>query len=1352
MALKPLNSVGGFSVGEIPANVILSNADIISNNLTVQKVANLGPVGNVIITGGSANQYLQTDGFGNLTFTTADTSRILNGNSNVSIPSANGNVEISVAGNANVAVFTGTGANITGYLTASSNLTALNANLGNLVTANYANFANDLVVQGNIANANNISVTNNVNAVVGNFSGNINSLNANLGNLATANYVNVAQQINGNTANFSGNVVVPNLTVNLELAGNTANFSGNITAVNANLGNLASANFVNVSSNVNVTNTMQAGNVRTDNLLYANGNPWDLQEAAGANTEIQYNMGDNFAASANFTFNDTTNVLTVNGNANVTNTLLTPNVNSGTGNLTLTSNGFSTVYDNTGNVTFPAGGVVTVGTLVGNVQANINITAPNTTLLFSDAGLVDGSNAFTFNKLSNSVTLTGNLQTDNANLGNLAYANYINAASNVTSNNVTVNLELAANTANFSGNVIVPNLTVNTTLSGNVANFTGNLTSLNASLGNLATANYINVANDLNGNIANFTGNLTSLNAALGNLATANYINVANDLNGNIANFTGNLTAANAALGNLVTANYVNVANDLNVIGNVNAGNLVGTLANGNSNVRIFQDANIELSSNGVSNIVTISDTGLFTSGNIHSTAGYIIANGNVTANSFLVGANLAVTGEANVGSLLTSNITANGNLTITASGSNVNINLVPGGPNGVIEASLARIAQVGGPTQPNDAATKEYVDNSTVGLTIHLPVVATSTTNLNATYANGGSVLTTIAITGGKTIQFGANHNLSIGDELAWDNSFNGIIGNDPYFVYSTPGADTITVKAGYFGAEVTTLTNGAGLSQTARANTGVGATLTNAGANAALSIDSIALVSTNRVLVQGQTNQFENGVYTVTTVGNGSTAWVLTRATDEDTYSPKSTTGMSYGDYFFVQQGLNNAGSSYALTSPVYEILFGLTNIVYSQFSAAQSFTAGNGIAITGTVISANVDNDTTAISSGNIVVKTSANLVTPNLGDATFSSLSWNTLSNGNVSANNLSISSIANITLDLTVGGNIAANGTISSNANVSGLNLTTSGNVQATGNVLANNVNANTLIVVPTANVSNIVNAGNVTITNELSGNTANFSGNVVVPNLTVNLALAGNTANFSGNAVFNGANVTVGNALLGNTANFSGNVVVPNLTVNLELAGNTANFTGNLVAANLVTSGTANVANLNVTANVTSALTPNANLTLDLGSSTQRWQDVYAGNIDASGNLTLGGDLSANNFSANTLTANTSIDVGNTQIYWGQVTTSSTGANQTISSVSITGVTGIEWIVKGVDSAGTKYSVAVVTAVTDGTSADYSTFGTVNLNGTTGSLAVNVSGSNIALQVTPSSSNSTVWVTQYRTL
>ena len=114
--------------------------------------------------------------------------------------------------------------------------------------------------------------------------------------------------------------------------------------------------------------------------------------------------------------------------------------------------------------------------------------------------------------------------------------------------------------------------------------------------------------------------------------------------------------------------------------------------------------------------------------------------------------------------------------------------------------------------------------------------------------------------------------------------------------------------------------------------------------------------------------------------------------------------------------------------------------------------------------------------------------------------------------------------------------------------------------------------------------------------------------------------------------------------------------------------------------------------------------------------------------------------------------ANVAVDIGMTQIAYGNVTTTSITSNQTIATALISGVTGIEWMVKGYDSSGSKYSMALVTAVTDGSTADYSTFGTVNLGGTTGTLAVNIVGSNIELQVTPSSSNSTVWVTQYRTI
>jgi hypothetical protein len=1275
MAIKPFNSVGGFSVGESPANIILANGDIttsnanLSANLYVINTANVGNLrtDNLLYANGNpwdfqeaagSNTYIQynmgNDFAASANFTYDDSLQLL-----------------SVLGNANVTkTLIGNVANFSG------NLTSLNANLGNLATANYVNVANQ--INGNVAN----------------FSGNLTSLNANLGNLVEANFVNVAS-----------NTTTSNLTVNLELSGNTANFSGNITALNANLGNLATANFVNASSNINVTNTMQAGNVRTDNLLYANGNPWDLQEAAGSNTQLQYNDGNNnFGASANLVFDYVASNLTVTGN------------------------------------------IITTGSFIGNITGNITAPGSNTQILFNDANVTNAVANFSYDKAYNAGggeldvgnTVGGRIITDNVyasygNIGNLDVTTDIEAGGNISTTgsggNITMSggditgvNNISANSANYTANVTSNNLTVNLALSGNTANFSGNITSLNANLGNLVTANFVNVAS-----------NITSSN-----------LTVNTSLSGNTANFTGNVIANN------LTVNLELSGNTANFTGNVIAANIVGALANGTSNVKVFSDANVEISINGIANTATFSSTGLYVVGEINTTSGNVLSNGNITANLFLNGANANVTGEALIGSVKTANIIApTGNITISAAGSNENINLVPTG-NGTVDVASHRITQVADPTEPRDAATKEYVDNTAQGLTIHAAVNVTSTTNLNATYANGGSVLSTIAISGGKTIQFSATHNLSVGDELAWDNSFNGLIGDDPYFVYSTPAADTITVKAGYFGAEVTTLTNGTGLSQTARANTGVGATLTNAGANAAISIDSVSLSSTNRVLVQGQTNGVENGVYTVTTVGNGSTAWVLTRATDEDTYSPTSTSSLGYGDYFFVQQGSSYAGSSYVLTTPVGEILFGYTSIAFSQFSAAGSYSAGNGIAITGTTISANIDGVTTDIVGGNIVVKTGANLTTPNIGDATFSSLSWNTLSNGNVTANNLSIGNIANITGNLRVDGIIESNGNVTSNAYINGNNASFTNFANIGGNLLANNITSNNDFSTNTANISSNLVTSNATVNLELSGNTANFSGNVVVNNLTVNLELAGNTANFTGNIV--ALNTNAGNLLTANFANIASNVTTSNLTVNLELAGNTANFSGNIVSLN------ANLGNLAQANFFTGTLingssniaipTANGNVNLTAGGNTSLVVTATGANIV--GNLGVSGNFSVGNLEANTLVANTAVEVGDTTISFGTTTTTSITANQTIATYNVTGVTGLEFIVKGIDSTGSKYSMATVQAVTDGSSVDYATFSTVNLGGLTGALAVNIVSGNVALQVTPASSNSTVWVTQVR--
>ena len=173
--------------------------------------------------------------------------------------------------------------------------------------------------------------------------------------------------------------------------------------------------------------------------------------------------------------------------------------------------------------------------------------------------------------------------------------------------------------------------------------------------------------------------------------------------------------------------------------------------------------------------------------------------------------------------------------------------------------------------------------------------------------------------------------------------------------------------------------------------------------------------------------------------------------------------------------------------------------------------------------------------------------------------------------------------------------------------------------------------------------------------------------------------------------------------------------------------GNGAFLTG--IDTSLISNGTSNVKVYN-----------NGNVAISVGGTT----NVAVASTTA---FNVNGNVQANVFLANNF-----VSIGNTSIRQAQVTTTAITANQTIGSVAFSGITGVEWIVKGLDSTGSKYSMAIVTAVTDGSNVDYSTFGGVTLGGATGTLAVNLSGSNIELQVTPSSSNSTVWVTQFRTI
>ena len=128
-----------------------------------------------------------------------------------------------------------------------------------------------------------------------------------------------------------------------------------------------------------------------------------------------------------------------------------------------------------------------------------------------------------------------------------------------------------------------------------------------------------------------------------------------------------------------------------------------------------------------------------------------------------------------------------------------------------------------------------------------------------------------------------------------------------------------------------------------------GVGATLTNAGTQVALTIDGVLTTIGMRVLIYNQTNQFENGVYTVTVVGTASTNWVLTRATDANTYGLRDPNSLGFNDAFFVQAGNTGAGETYVCNTTGV-IVFGTTAITFALISSAQVYTAGTGLTLSG------------------------------------------------------------------------------------------------------------------------------------------------------------------------------------------------------------------------------------------------------------------------------------------------------------------------------------------------------------------------------------------------------------------
>jgi len=124
--------------------------------------------------------------------------------------------------------------------------------------------------------------------------------------------------------------------------------------------------------------------------------------------------------------------------------------------------------------------------------------------------------------------------------------------------------------------------------------------------------------------------------------------------------------------------------------------------------------------------------------------------------------------------------------------------------------------------------------------------------------------------------------------------------------------------------------------------------------------SVDGVTLIVNDRILIMNapaasgagagagtaNTTQPGNGIYYVT---NATTNLTLVRAIDADV-----STEVTSGLYTFIEEGTARAAKGFVLTT-ANPITLNTTGLFFTQFSGAGIYTAGNGIALTGTVFSA-------------------------------------------------------------------------------------------------------------------------------------------------------------------------------------------------------------------------------------------------------------------------------------------------------------------------------------------------------------------------------------------------------------
>jgi hypothetical protein len=341
--------------------------------------------------------------------------------------------------------------------------------------------------------------------------------------------------------------------------------------------------------------------------------------------------------------------------------------------------------------------------------------------------------------------------------------------------------------------------------------------------------------------------------------------------------------------------------------------------------------------------------TGLTTSGGPITTSGTITIGGTLAVASGGTGETTYTNGQLLIGNttgntLTKATLTAGTNVSITNGSGAITINAT--------DAFVGTVTSVGGTGTVNGITLTGTVTSSgslTLGGTLSGVDLTTQVTGI-LPLANGGTNASNAgaARTSLSAAALGANTDitsiaLTTGTIITAPTSGTDIV-NKTY-------ADTIASGINFHQAVRLATTAALAANTYNNGASGVGATLTG-NANGALSVDGVAAVIGNRILVKDEVTQANNGVYTVTQVGSGAAVYILTRATDFDS-AGSGVDQIDAGDFFLVTAGTTLSNTSFVQQTPL-PIVVGTTAIVFTQFGAPITYSAGTGLTLGGTVFS--------------------------------------------------------------------------------------------------------------------------------------------------------------------------------------------------------------------------------------------------------------------------------------------------------------------------------------------------------------------------------------------------------------